>query len=145
MSDLREMVYISRDIGSTIKSSKHQFIWEFTLDEKRISIQFLVSKISYKRKIIYNQKVIREEECENNNYSYEFVMDGHNYKVAQILEKADLLIDGESFEHFYNLEKSKKEFSGFQKSNTNSIVSEQGNKDEQDNIQRSNEINFINF
>ena len=130
MSDLREMVYISRDIGNTFKSSKHQYIWEFTLDEKRISIQFLVSKLTDKRKIIYNQKVIREELCENNIYSYEFVMDGHTYKVTQALEMADLLIDGESFEHFYNLEKSKKEFSGFQKSNINSIVSEQENKDD---------------
>ena len=107
MSDIKDMNYISKDIGDIIKSSKHQYIWEFTLDDKSISIQFFISKLSNKRKIIYNQKVIREEESKNNIYSYEFVMDGHNYKITQTNEISDLIIDGESFEHTYNLEKTK--------------------------------------
>ena len=139
MSELKDMIYISEDVGGTFKSSKHQYIWEFTLDDKRISIQFFISKLSNKRKIIYNQKVIREEECKANIYSYEFIKDGHNFKVTQTMNMSDLLIDGESFEHFYNLEKSKKEFYGEQKSNINSIVTNEGNND---SIQRSNEINF---
>ena len=143
MSELKDMIYISEDVGGTFKSSKHQYIWEFTLDDKRISIQFFISKLSNKRKIIYNQKVIREEECKENIYSYEFIKDGHNFKVTQTMNMSDLLIDGESFEHFYILEKSKKEFYGEQKSNINSIVTNEGNNDDQSNIQRSNEINFI--
>ena len=143
MSDLKNMNYISKDIGGTFKSSKHQYIWEFTLDDKRINIQFFVSKLSDKRKIIYNQKVIREEESKDNSYSYEFVMDGHNYKISQNLDTSDLLIDGGSFEYFYNLEKSRNECYGDQKANINSIISEDNFNENQSNIQRLNEINFI--
>ena len=140
MSDLKDMVYTSKDVGGTFKSSKHQYIWEFTLEDKKFEIQYFISKLSNKRKIIYNQKVIREEECKNNIYTYEFIMDGHNFKVIQTLENSDLLIDGESFEHFYNLEKTRKEFNKEHKPNINSIVSEDNNNNEESNIQSSNEI-----
>ena len=143
MSDLKDMKYTSKDVGSTIKSSKHQNIWEFTLDDKTFEIQYFISKISDKRKIIYNQKVIREEECKANVYAYEFVMDGHTFKVIQTLDIADLLIDGESFEHFYNLERTRKEFNEEQKPNIINMVSGDLNNKEESNIQSSNEINFI--
>ena len=143
MSDLKYMKYTSKDVGSTIKSSKHQNIWEFTLDDKRFEIQYFMSKISNKRKIIYNQKVIREEECRANVYAYEFVMDGHTFKVVQTFDIADLIIDGESFEHFYNLERTRREFNKEQNPNILSMVSGDLDNIKEESIQRSNEINFI--
>ena len=118
MSKLKDIIYTSKDIGEIIKSTKHHFIWGFTLDDKRVVIQFYISKMSNKRKIIYNQEVVQEDNrYYSNSYSYEFAIDGHNYKVVEIYDKVDLLVDSESFEHLYNSEKTKKTFLEKQKPN----------------------------
>ena len=145
MSELKDMIYISRDVGGALKSSKHQFVWGFTLDDKRILIHFYISYLTHKKKIIYNQKVIREEDFYKDIYSYEFAMDGHNYKVVQTYDTADLFVDSESFQHFYNLEKTKQAFLEEKNPNINRIISDYNIDEEEvcdNNIQRSNEINF---
>lgn len=147
MSEIKDMIYFSRDIGNAFKNSKHEYLWEFTIDEKRVCIQFFISYLTSRRKIAYNQKVIREEPWFENLYSYEFIIDGHTYKVHQTIDISDLFIDGESFNHYYTLEKNKKEFSENEKPTSNIIRPESyivddgaGNGGE---IKRSNEINFI--
>ena len=143
MSRLKNMHYFSREIGELIKSTKKEFNWGFTLEDRDISIQYFVSKFGSKRRIVYNQKVIRTEECLKNNYSFEFIMDGHNYKIIHTVDLVDLLVDGESFGHSYNLEISKREFNEGQDPNINNIVADIDHNVEHANIKGINEIVFI--
>ena len=142
MKDIKDLVYTSRDCGRAIKSSKHEYIWEFTVDGQRVMIQYL-SYVSLKRKILYNKKIVSREYCSNNYYAHEFDIDGHNYKVSETFNFSDLLIDGVSFDHLYTLQKNANEFSKEQKPTTYYIKTENyhigGDKGR---IQRSNEINL---
>ena len=51
-------------------------------------------------------------------------MDGHNYKVSEIYNFSDLLIDGVSFDHLYTLQKNSNEFSKEQKPTTYYVKAE---------------------
>ena len=147
MSEIKDMIYFSRDVGIAFKNSKHEYLWEFTIDEKRVCIQFFISYLTSKRKIAYNRKIIREEPCFTDCYLYEFIIDGHSYKVHQTKDISDLFIDGESFNYYYTLEKNKKEFREDDKPTTNNIRPETYIIDDGDDnggeIKRLNEIKFI--
>ena len=142
MKDIKDLVYTSRDVGRAIKSSKHEYIWEFTVDDQRVMIQYFISYVSLKRKILYNKKVISREYCSNNYYSHEFDMDGHNYKVSETFNFSDLLIDGVSFDHLYTLQKNSNEFSKEQRPTTYYVKTESYYTGDKSRIQRSNEINL---
>ena len=142
MKDIKDLVYTSRDCGRAIKSSKHEYIWEFTVDDQRVMIQYFISYVSLKRKILYNKKVVSREYCSNNYYSREFDMDGHNYKVSETFNFSDLLIDGVSFDHLYTLQKNSNEFSKEQKPTTYYVKTESYHMGDKSRIQRSNEINL---
>ena len=141
MLDLKDMKYYSEDIGSPFKSTAHEYHWEFIIDDTNVCIQFIIYKISNIRKVIYNQKVLREEHSgKNNTYFYEFTMDGHHYKIIQAINyNTQLYIDGESFDFIYTLERNKKEFEGNKFGNVDNIY----NKTDDNEIQPSNEIEFI--
>lgn len=147
MSEIKDMIYFSRDVGIAFKNSKHEYLWEFTIDEKRVCIQFFISYLTSKRKVAYNRKIIREEPCFTDCYLFEFIIDGHSYKVNQTKDISDLFIDGESFNYYYTLEKNKKEFNGNEKPTTNNIIPETYIIDDGDDngreIKRLNEIKFI--
>ena len=138
MLDLKDMKYSSLEVGKNIKSAAHEYRWEFVIESQKVCIQFFIYRIFNKRKVVYNQKVLREEQSgENNTYSYEFIMDGHHYKIIQTLDLTSLYIDGESFDYNYTLERSKKEFM------KNERVSSDIFTEEDDGIQASNEIDFF--
>lgn len=141
MLNLKEMKYSSEDIGSAFKTLAHEFRWEFIIEDINVCIQFFIYKISNIRKVVYNQKVLSEEHSgPNNNYFYEFIEDGHHYKIIQVENYlTQLLIDGESFDYNYTLERNKKEFDGNKFGRVDNIY----NKDDDNSIQPSNEINFI--
>ena len=135
------MKYFSGDVGRGIKSTVHEYRWEFTIEETDVCIQLFIYLISNIRKVIYNQEVLKEEHPgPNNTYSYEFIMDGHHYRIVQAMDSlTQLFIDGESFDYNYTLERNKKEFSG----NNNGKVCDIYTKEDDDVIQASNEIEFI--
>lgn len=144
--EITDLVYVSRNVGGTFKSSKHQFIWEFTIDNKRVSVQFFDSKLTNKKKIVYNQRIIREEEDKKDIYTHSFIMDGHNYKVEENFGVADLQIDEESFEHLYQLQKNKQEFYEVANPTINNIESGSifnTNIDENSRVQKLSDINFF--
>ena len=141
MLDLKDMKYYSEDVGSTFKSTAHEYHWEFIIEDTKVCIQYFIYKISNIRKVVYNQKVLREEHSgKNNTYSFEFIMDGHHYKIIQAISyNTQLFIDGESFDFIYTLERNKKEFEGNKFGRVDNIY----NKRDDNEIQSSNEINFI--
>ena len=139
MLNLKDMKYFSRDVGKAIKSTVHEYRWEFTIEETDVCIQLFIYLISNIRKVVYNHEVLKEEHGgPNNTYSYEFINDGHHYKIVQVDNLTQLFIDGASFDYNYTLERNKKEFEG----NNNSKVCNIFNNDT-DEIQPSNEIEFI--
>ena len=139
MLNLKDMQYFSRDVGKGIKSTVHEYRWEFTIEETDVCIQLFIYLISNIRKVVYNHEVLKEEHGgPNNTYSYEFINDGHHYKIVQVDNLTQLFIDGASFDYNYTLERNKKEFEG----NNNSKVCNIFNNDT-DEIQPSNEIEFI--
>jgi hypothetical protein len=142
MKDIKDLVFTSRDCGRTIKSSKHEYVWEFTVDDQKVMIQYFISRVSLKRKILYNKKVISREYCSDNYYSHEFNIDGHNYKVSETYNFSDLLIDGVSFDHLYTLQKNSNEFSKEQRPTTYYVKTENYQIEDKSRIQRSNEINL---
>ena len=114
MLNLKDMNYYSEDIGSVIKSTLHEYRWDFTIENKEVFIQLYDYRISNIRKVVYNQKVLREEHAKNENYySFEFIMDGHHYKIIQSTgDIAQLYIDDISFDYIYTLDRNKREFEG---------------------------------
>ena len=104
------MNYYSEDIGSVIKSTLHEYRWDFTIENKEVFIQLYHYRISNIRKVVYNQKVLSEEHSgPYNTYFFEFIEDGHHYKIIQAANYlTQLLIDGESFDYNYTLERNKK-------------------------------------
>ena len=105
------MKYYSEDIGTAIKSTAHENRWEFTIEGREFCIQLFTYFISNLRKVVYNKEVLREEHGgSNNTYSFEFVMDGHHFRIVQSMESlVQLYIDGASFDYNYTLERNKKE------------------------------------
>ena len=141
MLNLKDMRYYSEDVGKVLKSTVHEYCWEFIIEEKRVCIQYFIHKISNIRKVVYNQQILKEEHSgKNNTYSYEFTIDGHHYKIIQSINYlTELYIDGYSFDYNYTLERNKKEFTDNKRENVCNILS-----GENDNtIQASNEIKFI--
>ena len=108
MSQVTNLNYIERNIGSKIKSTKKQYIWEFTLDDKDEKIEFFDSHLSLKRKVIVNGQIIYDKQDSNtNHFILNIQLDGHNVTINKTFDKVDLRIDSESFEHIYNLERNK--------------------------------------
>ena len=141
MLNLKDMKYFSRDVGKGIKSTVHEYRWEFTIEDTDVCIQLFVYLISNLRKVVYNHEVLKEEHGgPNNSYSYEFIKDGHHYKIVQAMDNlTQLFIDGASFDFNYTLERNKKEF----EVNNNFKVNNIFNNGDTDDIQASNEIEFI--
>ena len=133
------MKYFSRDVGKGIKPTVHEYRWEFLIEDIDVCIQYFIFKISNIRKIVYNHTVLKEEHAgQNNFYSYEFIEEGHHYKVTQTGDITSLYIDGASFDYNYTLEKNKKEFNNGNVAKIYNIYT----KEDNDVIQASNEINF---
>jgi len=101
--------FIVRNVGSNIKSTKKQYIWEFNLDGQNTKIEFFDSLISNRKKIVVNGNEIYHKEVSNyQHFSYDFLLMGHNCIVSKSTKnKVDLKIDNQSYEHMYNLSKNK--------------------------------------
>ena len=78
MSQVTNLNYIERNIGSKIKSTKKQYIWEFNLDDKDEKIEFFDSHLSLKRKVIVNGQIIYDKQDSNpNQFVFNFQLYDH--------------------------------------------------------------------
>ena len=135
---LKDMKYYSKDIGKLIKSLVHEFCWQFTIEETKVCIKMFSYLISNTRRIFYNkEELVDEHGGPNDTYNYEFKKEGHEYKIIQSENVTRLFIDGLTFNHYYYLDKNKKELEG----NNNQILSLQRKKKKL-TIQRSTDCIF---
>jgi len=81
-----------------------EYIWEFILDNQYISIIYIHNLELNKRKILFKQRLIKEEIFYGNNYTYEFYEKGHNYKIIHKKDILELYIDFEYFKSINSFE-----------------------------------------
>jgi len=108
MSAITNLNFIERNVGSKIKSTKKQYIWEFTLDNLNHKIEYFDSILSLKRKVIVDGKVIfTTDDGYKDSFILNFQLDNHKLTINRSFDRVDLRIDAESFEHIYYIEKNK--------------------------------------
>ena len=108
MSAISNLNFIERNIGSKIKSTKKQYIWEFTIDNLNHKIEYFDSVISKKRKVIVDGKLFfTTDDGYKDSFFLNFQLKGHNITINRTFNRVDLRIDSESFEHAYYIEKNK--------------------------------------
>lgn len=107
---ITDLLYVERNVGGTFKSTKKQYIWEFSLNGERHKIEMFDSKLSGKKKVIKDGIIECDTVCEESFFK-NFSINGHNCTIIQCGDKNELRIDNQTFEHMYNLERNKQFFS----------------------------------
>ena len=106
----KNMKFYSKEIENDFNEPEIEYTWEFTLDNQNISIKYIHNLKINKRKILFNQKLIKEEIFDGNKYTYEFHEKDHNYKIVHKNDEPELFIDSKyfkSFNSFQNINKDK--------------------------------------
>ncbi len=80
-------------------SSKILYIWEFTLEKKNHKIEYWDSRLSGKKKLAIDGKVIKFEE-DSVNFNLKFKIQNYNFKLLHNEDsKPQLLINDRLFEN----------------------------------------------
>jgi hypothetical protein len=98
---VRAIYFDERNIGERIKKSKKQFIWKFEIDGLQHTIEFLVSKLSGKKKVIQDGVVLLEQKKITKSFEFPFNIGKHMLVITYGLKGGDLRIDNNSFENLY--------------------------------------------
>lgn len=96
--NLEKLFFEEREVGKTISSSKKYYLWEFKLNNKHHKVEMYHSRVSKKKKLCVDDKIICEKESYKNTFEYTFILSNHRFQVIQLKsDKFDLRIDGISF------------------------------------------------
>ena len=101
----KNMKFYSKIIENELNEPEIEYTWEFTLDNKNISIIYTHNLKINKRKILFNQRLIKEEIINQNIYNYEFNKKGHKYKIVHKNDEPELYIDFKYFKSFDSFQK----------------------------------------
>ena len=146
-ANITNLYYSEKNIGSTLKISKRQFIWEFNLNGSSQRIELLDSRLSRKKRVFKNGINILDT-TEEGNFLHNFEIDGHPCVIIQYGDKIELRIDNQSFTHLYNLQKNKQLFAGEKGPTSNIYVAKPynsyGSSDQNDNKNNENTIYKVN-
>ena len=77
----KNMKFFSKENEHDLNNPEIEYTWEFILDNQNISIIYIHNLKLNKRKILFNQRLIKEEIFDGIKYSYEFHEKDHNYKI----------------------------------------------------------------
>jgi len=101
--EIRNLFRESREVGKTIKSSKKCYVWEFVLNGIRHKVEMFHSKISGKKKLVLDGKVLMESKSYSNEFTYSFKIDKNYFNVDQMgSDKFEMRIDNRSFSAMQN-------------------------------------------
>lgn len=96
--NLENLFYEEREVGKTFSSSKKYYLWEFKLNNRHHKVEMYHSRVSMKKKLCIDEKIICEKESYKNTFEYTFILSNHRFQVIQLKsDKFDLRIDGISF------------------------------------------------
>ncbi|CAI2364177.1 unnamed protein product [Moneuplotes crassus] len=98
---VRAIYHEEKHIGEKIKKTKTQFIFKFELDGLQHQIEFLVSKLTGKKKVIQDGEVILEQQKLAKNFQFPFNIGKHMLNLSYGLKGAKLRIDNVAFEDLY--------------------------------------------
>ena len=82
-----------KHIGEKIKKSKTQFIWKFELDGLQHQIEFLVSKLTGKKRVLQDGVVILEQQKLSKSFTFPFNIGKHMCNISYGLKGAKMRID----------------------------------------------------
>ena len=89
----KNIKFYSNKIEKEFNNFEINYIWEFILDNQNTSIIYNINLKLNKRKILFNQRLIKEEINNENKYIYEFHKSNHIYKIVHEKDIPDLYID----------------------------------------------------
>lgn len=89
-----------REIGKKIKRTKKEYTWNFKIDFHEHFIRFYYSFLSGKRKLLYDDKKILEENKLGLSYKFEWRSDETRYTLIQDGDEFDLEINGKRFRYW---------------------------------------------
>lgn len=98
---IRAIYFEEKNIGEHIKKSKKQFIWKFELDGLQHTIEFLVSKLTGKKKILQDGISLYEQKKMTTSFQFPFNIGKHMWVIAYSSKEVDLRIDNNTFESLY--------------------------------------------
>lgn len=114
--NITNLKYEQNEVGRLIKGSKMIYTWEFVLDGNRRKVELVHSRITGKRRILLDGKVITKAQRYTLEFQYSFLIEKHYVILIQTApDYYELRIDNISFsslinkEKINNFDKSKKE------------------------------------
>lgn len=100
MSSIIALSFSIREIGKTIKRTKKEYVWNFKVDFHEHFIRFYYSFLSGKRKLLFDEKKILEENKLGLSYKFEWTADGTRYILIQDGDEFDMEINGKRFKYW---------------------------------------------
>ena len=98
---VRAIYYEEKHIGEKIKKTKTQFLWKFELDGMQHQLEFLVSKLSGKKRVIQDGVVLLEQQKIIKSFQFPFNIGKHMWNLSYSMKGAKLRIDNWSFSDLY--------------------------------------------
>lgn len=101
-NSFKPLLFDSLNVGKRVKSSKKRFTWKFELDEHEHTIDFYVSKLSGKRKLLLDGDIKLEARRTASYGSYPLRIGRHSLLIYEVDDNIfELRVDNVSFESTY--------------------------------------------
>ena len=93
MTEFKNLKFYSVKVEKGNNDFELEYTWEFVIDNQNISIKYINNLKTKLRKIFFYQYLMKEEYFYDNNYTNEFYIKGHNYKIVHENVFLSLYID----------------------------------------------------
>jgi hypothetical protein len=104
--NITNLKYEQNEVGRLIKGSKMIYTWEFVLDGNRRKVELVHSRITGKRRILLDGKVVTKAQRYTLEFQYSFLIEKHYVILIQTApDNYELRIDNISFSSLINKEK----------------------------------------
>jgi hypothetical protein len=111
MSGIKTISFTENKVGKTIKSSKKKYSWVMLIDDYELTVDFYLSKLSRKLKLIVNNEIKYEgKRSKGTMVQIPFEFKEHQINLIQQGKIYDLRIDSVSFDYMLMQAKNKSEF-----------------------------------
>lgn len=98
---IRAIYFEEQNIGEHIKKSKKRFVWKFELDGLQHTIEFYVSKLTGKKKVVQDGITLLEQKKITKSFQFPFNIGKHMCVIMYSISEVDLRIDNHPFDTLY--------------------------------------------